>query len=492
MEPREQLHGLWFTLTIDETREIARHATRFGALVTVEARQDGSGAVAARSAEIVIMDRSASMRRYGKLAEAKRAVAAAIDALADGTRFAVVAGNHSAEQVYPSDGFLATATPQSKREAAIRLQNFAADGGTAMSTWITKADELFARDPDAVRHAVLYTDGINESEKQERLDATLRTCRDHFICDVRGVGVDWDHRQLQKIADAMQGRVEAIIDVADLRADFVALVEHAQQRRMPSVRLRLTLDSRFDVESIRQIRPVQNDFTDRWTPQDGRLVDLPLLAWGEESRDYLVMLSVDPGKLPYEKVRAARVDMVAGQPGKPVLCAEPAAITVRRLRYRDAGPADVSFTQAQDLAELTEAIRAGIDAYERGDRDIAERELTKAYAIARRLGAMSHLERLKKLVSIDEFGEVRLRDRIAVEDLLMTASHAGDHEDVRRPGQPGQPGRPGQPGQPTQLDPDGLGPKPPLTRRICPQGHETVGMVVRFCEEPGCEHEFMS
>jgi Ca-activated chloride channel family protein len=468
--------SLWFTLTIDETREMARDATRCGALVTVQARPDDGGAVTAGSAEIVIMDRSASMQRFGKLEEAKRAVAAAIDALADGTRFAVVAGNHSAEQVYPANGLLATATAQSRREAKIRVSHFAADGGTAMSTWITKAEELFARDPDAVRHAVLYTDGINESEPDETLDAALRTCRDRFVCDVRGVGIDWRYRQLQMIADAMQGRVEAIINVADLRADFAALMEQAQRRHVPSVRLRLTLDRRFRLESITQIRPVENDLTDRRVPQDGGIVEVPLLAWGEEVRDYLVMMSVDPATLPHEKVRAARVDIVAGQPGNAVFCAEPAAITVLRLRYRDAGPANVSFTQARDLAELTETIRSGIDAYQRGGRDIAEREFTKAVAIARRLGATSHLKRLRKLVTIDEFGEVRLRDCIAPEDLLMTASHAGDHEDVERPGRP---------------DLGGEGPEPPPVRRICPWGHETVGPVVKFCEEPGCNHEFM-
>jgi len=236
------------------------------------------------------------------------------------------------------------------------------------------------------------------------------------------------------------------------------------------------------LESLTQIRPVKIDLTERWASQGDSIVDVPLLAWGEETRDYLVTLSFEPGTLPYEKVRAARVDMVAEQPGEPVLCAKPAAITVRRLRYQDPGPADVSVTQAKDLAELTEAIKAGIDAYQNGSRDIATLEFTKAVAIAKRLGAMSHLDRLKKLVTWDEFGEVRLRDHIAREDLLVTASHAGDHEDVRRLSPPKQPGEP---------DPDGLGSKPSLVRRTCPRGHETVATQVRFCEEPGCDHEFM-
>jgi hypothetical protein len=37
-------------------------------------------------------------------------------------------------------------------------------------------------------------------------------------------------------------------------------------------------------------------------------------------------------------------------------------------------------------------------------------------------------------------------------------------------------------------------PQPPvgerLVRRVCPAGHLTIGPVVRYCEEPGCGHEF--
>jgi hypothetical protein len=213
--------GLWFSLSVDATSELARDADRVGALVTVAARQGERGAPAAAGAAVVIiMDRSLSMHGSGKLQQAKRAVEAAIDALSEGTCFAVVAGSHAAEQVYPGGGRLQRADARAKAEAKVRVANQVASGGTAMGAWLTLGGELLDQAPDAVRHAVLYTDGINEHETQDQLSLALRACRDRFVCDVRGVGLDWDQRELRRISDALQGKTEAVIDIADLRDDF--------------------------------------------------------------------------------------------------------------------------------------------------------------------------------------------------------------------------------------------------------------------------------
>ena len=492
-------HGLWFSLTVDATSDLARDTDRVGALVTVNAQLSERGAAAAAdAAEIVIMDRSLSMNRQGKLQQAKGAVEAAIDALADGTYFTVIAGNHDAGQVYPGGGKLECVSARAKTEAKVRVSNLAAAGGTAMGTWLTLADQLFGQVPDAVRHAVLYTDGSNEHETTEQLGSALRACRDHFVCDVRGVGTDWDQRELRLIAGALQGKVEAIIDIADLRMDFTRLMEHARRLLVPETYLRLTLDPRFRLEAVRQIRPIENDLTGHRMPQDGGVADIPLLAWGEETRDYLVVLRVDPGSLPYDdEVRAARVDVVAARltGGALVPCAAAAAVTVRRQSHRDSGPANVAVTQAEDLVRLGEATRAGIDAYQRGDTKTTVRELTAAAGIARRLGASAHLARLRRLVTIDEYGEVRLRPGISRADLLVTDTGTVDHRGVRQPAAqlPGAP--------PTERDTSGQEPpaedRPPagqgplaaegLVRRVCPRGHVTEAPVVRYCEEQGCD-----
>jgi von Willebrand factor type A domain len=475
----EARRGLWFGLTVDATCELAHNADRVGALVRVAAQQSEHGATAASgTAEVIIMDRSQSMHRSGKLQQAKRAVAAAIDALSEGTYFAVVAGTHGAEQVYPGDGGLKRAGAREKAEAKVQVASQVASGGTAMGAWLTLAGELLNRYPDAVRHAVLYTDGINEHETPEQLDSALRACRDRFVCDVRGVGTDWDHRELRRIGNALQGGTEAIIDIADLRDDFTRLMAHAEQLLVPRARLRLTLDRRFRLESLRQIRPTEHDLTEHRLPQDGGIVDIPLLAWGEETRDYLVVLRTDPATLPREEVRAARVDMIAealaGE--QPVPCATPVAVTVRRLDYgSEPSVSPVGVTEVEELVRLGAATRAGIDAYERGEPDLAVREFTVAVGIALRLGATRHLERLLRLVTIDEHDRVRLRPDIGRADLLITSTGSTAHPVARQPAVEVPGARPAE---------------RVAVRRTCPRGHLTVGMGVRYCEEAGCDHEF--
>jgi len=465
---------LWFDLTVDAPRELARDADRVGALMNVAAKQSERGAArAAAAAEVIIMDRSLSMHRREKLHQAKRAVSAAIDALSEGTYFAVIAGTQVAEDVYPGGGVLQRANARTKADAKVGVSNQVATGGTAIGSWLALANQLFDDVPGAVRHAVLYADGINEHETTEELEASLRACRDRFVCDVRGVGVDWDQRELRRIADSLQGTIAAIIDIADLRADLTRLMEHAKRLLIPRACLRLKLDRRFQLESIRQVRPTPNDLTDHCLHSGSGEVDVPLLAWGEETRDYLVVLRVNPATLPLAEVRAAGVKILAGTADEDLTpCSAPVPVVVRRLPYRDRPPMPVTVTRAHDLVRLDEAVRASVAAYERDDKDAALRELADAVRITRQYGTPGHRTLLERLVTIDEYGGVHLRDDITREDLLVVGTGTTNFESVRQPSA-------------TVARPSA---KPDLTRRTCPQGHVTEARVVHYCEV--CGHDF--
>lgn len=97
---------------------------------------DGAGPSArvpgqAPAAAVVLMvDCSGSMDYPPtKMRHARDATAAAIDTLRDGTRFAVVAGTHVAKDVYPGNGRLATAGPQTKAQAKEALRRLSAAWG---------------------------------------------------------------------------------------------------------------------------------------------------------------------------------------------------------------------------------------------------------------------------------------------------------------------------------------------------------------------------
>jgi Mg-chelatase subunit ChlD len=471
---RDNKQGLWFDLIVETSRELARDADSLAALVTVAARRSEDGAAMASSAaEVIIMDRSLSMHRHGKLEEAKQAVRTAIEALSADTHFAVIAGNHTAEQAYPPSGALRRATAGAKDEARLWVADIEAIGGTAMSTWLTLADQLFGQAHDAVRHAVLFTDGINEHETSEKLDSALDACRDHFVCDVRGVGTDWNPGELRRIAGALQGEVEAIIEIADLRDDFTRLMAHAQTLVVPRAYLRLKLDSHFRLESVRQIRPAENDLTGHQIPQDGGVTDIPLLAWGEESRDYLLKLRVEPGTPTGEELRAARIDVVAdSRSGRPAVpCAKPASLAVRWLAHREPPPVHRRVTEAMDAIRLSAATQAGLAAYGRGEMETATRQFAAAVSIARSLGATAHLARLRRVVTIDELDHVRLRPQISPEDLRIVDTGSVNH----RPGPP-LPESARAPGR--------------VVDRVCPRGHVTKSADARYCEELDCDYEF--
>jgi Mg-chelatase subunit ChlD len=210
--------GLDFTLEINATRDLAADASRVEALVTVKAHQAGMAAPAARAVEVLIMDRSRSMMDENKIHEAHRAACAAIDALPGGMLLGIIAGNHAAEPVFPSAGGLAGVDAGTKAAAKRQVMGLRPEGGTEIGRWLTAAGELFATGPDAgfVRHAVLYTDGKNEHETPEALDAALSACADRFVCDVRGVGGEWHYAELRHIAEMLHGDATAVLRIPDL------------------------------------------------------------------------------------------------------------------------------------------------------------------------------------------------------------------------------------------------------------------------------------
>jgi Mg-chelatase subunit ChlD len=185
-----------FTVEISQNEYLTAGAREVDAIVTVTS--DGSAPHmplatpgAAGGAEIIIVGCSGSMGvPMKKMNEARRAAAAAIDAIRDGVAFAVVAGTHVARQVYPGKGLI-TADARTKKAAYRALRRLYPDGGTAIGQWLRLARELFETSDEALRHAILLTDGQNEGEPTEKLADAIELCEGYFSCDRRGVGTDW-------------------------------------------------------------------------------------------------------------------------------------------------------------------------------------------------------------------------------------------------------------------------------------------------------------
>ncbi|MDG4792166.1 VWA domain-containing protein [Micromonospora sp. WMMD1102] len=380
--------------------------TGMAVVLRVTARTpDRSALPAAGTAGVVVLVDCSSSMGYpqSKIVAAKQATRAAIDTIRDGSSFAIVAGTETARMVYPDRARTAVASASTRTAAKRAVGHLYAGGGTAMGQWLRLAHQLLGPYPDLVRHAILLTDGRNEHETAEQLEEVLTSSAGTFVCDARGIGDDWDHRQLLRITSVLRGTAEAVGQVEELVADFGSIMDRAMGKQVPDLRIRLTTAPGVRVRSVRQETPTLADLTEHATVLDDRTTEFYTGSWsGEESRDFLVDLAigyVSAGERPplEEERRAARVDLLmAGE-----RCADPRPIV---LRWTDdpVAPTRIEPVLARHLGqeELGDAVAAGCDALEAGNRKLAEEQLGLAVVLAQRLGATEVLHRLAGLVEI--------------------------------------------------------------------------------------------
>src|SRR5262249_52464091 len=142
--------------------------------------------------EAFLIDCSGSMEG-DKIRQAKAALEATVELLHEGASFFIVAGSDIARLIFP----LSQATADQKLAAKNAVRQLTGAGGTAMSTWLEKALNEFRKVPGTIHHALLLTDGKNESEPDTKLIEMVRKCESQFQCDARGVGTDWKPDQIR-------------------------------------------------------------------------------------------------------------------------------------------------------------------------------------------------------------------------------------------------------------------------------------------------------
>ncbi|MEU9853468.1 VWA domain-containing protein [Streptomyces sp. NPDC047974] len=411
------------------------------AVVTVTATGGGTsgarGVTAGGPAGVVIMvDCSGSMDYPPtKMEGARAATAAAIDTLRDGTSFAVVAGNHAAVPVYPDHGRLAVAGARTRAEAKEALGRLAADGGTAIGTWLRLADTLLDGEDLAIRHAVLLTDGRNEHETPEALRAALDACAGRFTCDARGVGTDWEVKEVTGIASALLGSADIVADPAGLAADFTAMMENVMGKGVADVALRLWTPVGAELVFVKQVAPTVADLTARRTDTGPRSGDYPTGSWGDESRDYHVRVRV-PANAVGQEMLAARASLIVPDP-----LGGDARVMSQGL-IRAVWTHDVAMTTAinpqvahySGQAELADAIQAGLDARKSGDQDGATAKLGRAVQLAAASGNADTAKLLSKVVDVVDAaaGTVRLKAKVAEADEMTLETRSTKTVRVKR------------------------------------------------------------
>ncbi len=412
-----------FTLQLSQNKYLAPADDRMDVVLTVRVGDAGAAAAGPPpTAELLLVDCSSSMDwPPTKIEAARHACRAAIGSLRDGVLFGVVECTGHARLVYPAGPPLAVAGERTRQEAKAAAARLIAGGGTAMSTWLDLALELFGQTPAAIRHAVLLTDGKNESDRTGALEAALDRCRGGFACDARGIGDDWEPRDLQRIASVLRGSADAVLEDAELAGDFRRLVEQAMGRTVPDVRLRMTTMPYSRLRFVKQVFPTEVELTAQCRTQerqtDGRVLELPTGAWGDELREYHLCFDVEAGELTrYEDQLLGTVTLFAGA---DEAVGEPRAVVgylTDDLALSSVPDDHVARVTGQ--AELGRAVLAGFEAFKLDDRTEAVRHWGSAFRMATELGNTENLKRLGRLIDVRDDGVVAIREGLRPRDVF--------------------------------------------------------------------------
>jgi hypothetical protein len=369
---------------------------------------------------VIMVDCSGSMEYPAtKLRNAREATAAAVATLRDGVAFAVVAGTHKALEVYPGGGRLAVADPATRAQAKEALRTLTAGGGTAIGTWLRLADRLLSSSDAAIRHGILLTDGRNEHESPEDLRAALDACAGRFTCDARGVGTDWEVKEVTGIASALLGTADIVADPGGLAADFTSMMENAMGKEVADVALRLWTPVGVEIKFVKQVAPTVEDLTGRRTEARPRAGDYPTGSWGDESRDYHICVQVPEAAIGQEML-ATRVSLIvpAADGGAPEVLSHGLVRAVWTDDMAASTSINPQVAHYTGQAELAQVIQQGLEARKAGDFGGATAKLGRAVQLAAHSGNEDTAKLLSKVVDVVDAatGTVRLKAKVADAD----------------------------------------------------------------------------
>ncbi|MFJ5061130.1 VWA domain-containing protein [Streptomyces nigra] len=419
-----------FSVDVYQNEYLPEGGREVNAIVTVTSTGGGTlaGATAAPrpagpdagAAVALMVDCSGSMDYPPtKMRNARDATAAAVDTLRDGVHFAVIGGTHVAKEVHPGGGRLAVADAGTREQAKQALRRLSAGGGTAIGTWLRLADRLLSSADVAIRHGILLTDGRNEHESPEDLKAALDACAGRFTCDARGVGTDWEVKEVTSIASALLGSADIVADPAGLAADFTRMMETTMGKEVADVALRVWTPVGTTIRFVKQVAPTVEELTGRRTEAGPRAGDYPTGSWGDESRDYHVCVEVPAAGLGQEML-AARVSLIVPQPDGSAQ--NLGAQGLVRAVWTDDMTASTSINPQvahyTGQAELAQAIQEGLDLRKAGDIDGATAKLGRAVQLAGASGNADTAKLLAKVVDVVDAatGTVRLKAKVAEAD----------------------------------------------------------------------------
>ncbi|MCC3447247.1 MAG: VWA domain-containing protein [Microcoleus sp. PH2017_25_DOB_D_A] len=386
------------------------------AIMTVTVRGDENIGIAPQTGGKlfgIICDISGSMQG-AKIHAAKNAMIKLVQLIPADTSFFIVVGSTRAQVIFPT----ALATVENKSQAISQIKEVQASGGTLMSQWLEASLTQFKEMPNAVRQALLLTDGQNDDSDQKRLEKVLQACEGVFQCDCRGVGTDWRVKQLQFIANRLLGTTDIIANAVQIEADFQTILAQAMTKTVSDVALRLWTPQGAKVRFCKQVSPEIVDLTDRAQSIKPQVCDYPTGAWGTaESRDYHFCIEVNPGNVGDEML-AGRASLIYTADGVETKITEARILAVWTDDEQKSTKIDRRVAHYTGQAELAQTIQEGLEARDKGDVEVATAKLGRAVKLAHDSGNEGTAKLLRQVVEVEDAptGTVRLKRNVAKED----------------------------------------------------------------------------
>jgi hypothetical protein len=377
----------------------------------------GEGTAPASSGRLfgILCDVSGSMEG-GKIAAAKAAMTKLVEMLPEDCSFFIVIGADGVGLAAP----VAPATQANKQRAYNAIRGIQSGGGTTISGWLRAALQQFRTMPNAVRQALLLTDGQNDTQDAAALEAALAACEGVFQCDCRGVGTDWEVEQLRKIAGKLLGTTDIIPSPKEIEADFRSILQKALSKTVSDVFLRLWTPQGANVKFCKEVSPEIVDLTTRSRAVKPQVREYPTGAWGKgESRDFHFCIQVQPGAIG-DEVLAGRASLVYWLNGVENKVAEARILAVWTDDDAKSTKIDHVVAHYTGQADLAQSIQEGLEARAQGDVDKATELLGKAVKIAHDSGNEATAKLLRTVVDVQdaEQGTVRLKGSVAKEDAM--------------------------------------------------------------------------
>jgi uncharacterized protein YegL len=421
-----------FTADIFQNPYLSQGETNVNAIMTISAQGTASATFTPTASEKlfgIIIDISGSMQG-AKIAAAKEALCQMIQLIPENTHFFIVAGNTRARLVVP----IVPANDQNRVAAQNAVRAITAGGATIISGWLTAALGEFQKMPNAMRQALLMTDGQNDDSDSAALMSALDRAEGIFQCDCRGVGTDWRVKQLQAIGDRLLGTTDIIAEATGIAADFQSILSQAMDKQISDVNLRLWTPQGATVRFCKMVSPEIVDLTHRAKPVKAQVNDYPTGAWsGQESRDYHFCIAIPSGNVG-DEILAGRASLVCTIDGVETKITEAKIIATWTDDEAKSTKIDRRVAHYTGQAELAQVIQEGIEARDQGMIDVATAKLGRAVQLAHESGNDGTAKLLRKVVDIEDAatGTVRIRREVAKEDAMALETRSTKTTRIRK------------------------------------------------------------